>query len=138
MSHSFPRFTRRAAVLACAALLLAAPAAAQQDWSQARRIDVTLANFEYRPPDLALKAGEPVVLHLMNIADGGHNFTARKLFASAAIRERDKALIRNGGVEVPAHQSRDIGLIPAPGRYKVECTHPFHHMMGMAGEIVVQ
>ncbi|HEY6917515.1 MAG TPA: plastocyanin/azurin family copper-binding protein [Allosphingosinicella sp.] len=138
MSHSFPRFTRRPALLACAALLLAAPGAAQPDWSQARRIDVTLSNFEYRPSDLTLRAGEPVMLHLMNIADGGHDFTARKLFESAMIRERDKALIRNGGVEVPAHESRDIGFTPVAGRYKVECTHPFHHMMGMAGEILVQ
>jgi len=48
---------------AATVLTLAAPAPAQQpDWSQARRVEVVLASFEYRPEDLRLRAGEPVIL----------------------------------------------------------------------------
>ncbi|QPQ54824.1 cupredoxin domain-containing protein [Allosphingosinicella flava] len=127
--------------LAFAAMALPASAAAPPagpDWSQARQIEIVLANFEYRPKTLTLKAGEPVILTLRNRADNGHDFTARTLFRKAAVRSGDMRYIRDGSVEVPPGGHRSIGLIPAAGRYGVKCTHSFHHMLGMGGEIVVQ
>jgi len=127
------------AVAPAALLALAAPAPAQQgDWSHARQIEVVLANFEYRPADLRLKAGEPVILELRNMSDNGHDFTARDLFRNAAVRSGDLKYLDKGSVEVPAGARRRIGLIPTAGRYKVKCTHTFHHMLGMGGEIVVE
>jgi len=72
------------------------------------------------------------------MSDTAHDFTARGLFRNAAVRERDVGFIRKGKVEVPPGQRRRIGLVPAAGRYKVKCTHTFHHMLGMGGEIRVE
>lgn len=120
------------------ALLLAAPAAAASpDWGHAARVDVTLSNFAYAPRTIHLRAGQPVVLHLVNAASGGHDFTAKQFFAAAVLRPQDRSGIRNGSIELRAHQSRDVALVPRAGRYPLKCTHSFHKMFGMAGEIVV-
>jgi uncharacterized cupredoxin-like copper-binding protein len=120
------------------AAALAAPAAAQApDWAHASRVDVTLANFSYSPKTIHLRAGRPVVLHLVNSASGGHDFTARQFFAAAAVRPQDRGAIAGGSVELKGRQSRDVGLVPRAGRYPLKCGHAFHKMFGMTGEIVV-
>jgi plastocyanin len=121
------------AVAACAGL--AAPAAAQPDWSRAARVDVRLASFSYTPNAIHLRAGQPVVLHLVNTASGGHDFNARSFFAAATLR--DPGAVERGGVELGGHESRDVALVPRAGRYPLKCTHSFHKMFGMSGEIVV-
>ena len=128
--------TRAALVL----LLLAAsaPAVAQPDWSRAARVEVRLDNFSYAPRTIRLRAGQPVVLRLVNTASGGHDFTARAFFDAAEIRAEDRAAIDKGGVEVPGGQSREIALSPKAGRYPLKCGHAFHKMLGMSGEIVVE
>lgn len=118
--------------------LAAAPAAAQApDWAHAARVDVTLANFSYAPATIHLKAGQPVVLHLVNSASGGHDFTAVQFFEAAAIRPQDRKRVEEGEVELAGHQSADIALVPKAGRYPLKCSHSFHKMFGMSGEIVV-
>lgn len=127
--------------LALAALTLPASASVQPprpDWSQAQHVEVILANFEFRPKTLTLKAGEPVVLDIRNRAEGGHDFTSREFFRAATIRSGDQQYVRDGSIEVPAGERRSIALVPAAGRYDLKCTHPFHHLMGMGGEIIVQ
>ena len=112
-------------------------AAAQTNWQAAPRVDVTLANFKFTPATIHLHAGQPVVLHLVNTAGGGHDFSAPKFFASANVRPQDRAAIDQGSVEVGSHQSRDIALVPTAGHYKLKCSHTMHKMFGMSGEIVV-
>ena len=123
--------------IACLCLAIPGSAAAQTDWQNAPRVDVTLANFKFSPAAIHLHAGQPVVLHLVNAAGGGHNFSAPKVFAAADVRPQDRTALAGGAVEVKSHASRDIALVPAAGRYKLHCTHTMHSMFGMAGEIVV-
>lgn len=123
-------------VAACAAsVLLAVPAIAQPDWSHAQRVEVKLASFSYTPSNIHLRAGQPVVLHLVNVASGGHDFAAREFFAAATLR--DPGTVDRGRVDLGGHESRDIALVPHAGRYPLRCTHTFHKMFGMTGEIVV-
>jgi len=121
-----------------AAVVLAFPASAQQpNWSHARRVEVTLSNFDFTPRTLHLRAGEPVILHLVNSANGGHNFSARDFFAASAVRPQDRTALRNGIVELRGHAVQDIAVVPRAGRYRLRCTHRFHTTFGMRGEIVV-
>ncbi|MBV8686231.1 MAG: cupredoxin domain-containing protein [Alphaproteobacteria bacterium] len=118
------------------ATVAAVPAAAQ-DWSHAARVEVRLANFSYTPKTIHLKAGQPVVLHLVNTASGGHDFTAPGFFAAAQVRPQDRGLIEEGSVEFAGRQSHDIALVPKAGHYSLKCDHSFHKMFGMSGAIVV-
>src|SRR3954468_14014005 len=120
---------------AAASAGLAVPAVAQPDWSHAQRVEVKLASFSYTPSTIHLRAGQPVVLHLVNTASGGHDFAAREFFAAATLR--DPGAVDRGRVELGSHESRDIFLVPRAGRYPLRCTHSFHKMFGMSGEIVV-
>ena len=45
---------------------------------------VELSNFKFAPANVQLPAGVPVVLHLNNVAGGGHNFSAPEFFAAAS------------------------------------------------------
>jgi uncharacterized cupredoxin-like copper-binding protein len=126
----------RIVLAASSAILLAAPAAAQ-DWTHAARVEVKLANFSYSPRTIHLHAGQPVRLHLVNTASGGHDFTAERFFATAQMSAADRAKIDEGEVELKGGQSVDIALTPKAGRYPLKCSHAFHKMFGMSGEIVV-
>jgi plastocyanin len=113
----------------------ATPAFAQPDWSRAPRVDVELSNFAFTPSTIHLRAGEPVALHIVNAASGGHDFAASEFFAAATLR--NPGSITRGRIELGSHQSRDVYLVPKAGHYPVKCTHAFHKMFGMSGEIVV-
>src|SRR3954468_8826758 len=89
-------------------------------------INVDLANFSFAPNAIQLQAGVPTVLHLRNVANGGHSFTAPDFFAHARIAPQSAALVQNGKVGVPAKSSVDIALTPGAGQYPLKCSHPFH------------
>ena len=42
---------------------------------------VELSNFDFAPHELHMRAGQPVVLALANLASGGHDFSAPEFFA---------------------------------------------------------
>jgi uncharacterized cupredoxin-like copper-binding protein len=128
----------RVPLFAIALLLAAGPAAAQgPDWAHAQRIDVKLTSFHFTPSALHLRAGHPVVLHLVNASSGGHDFSAERFFAAAQVRPQDRGAIDEGSVEVGAGRSVDIALVPKAGRYPLKCGHAFHKMFGMSGSIAV-
>lgn len=117
-------------------LILSAPiAATAQDAPAVRTVDVQLSSFDFTPGMIRLKAGEQVVLHLVNTGSGGHNFTAPEFFSAAT---GVSGPIRKGTVEVAGHQAVDVRLTPVRGTYHLRCTHTFHSTFGMHGEIVVQ
>jgi plastocyanin len=120
------------------ALAVAAPAAAQPDWSHAQRVTVALSSFKFAPATLRLRAGQPVILHLENTGSGGHDFSAPAFFRAAAVRPQDAAKLSGGAADVDGHASVDIALVPKAGTYPLRCTHAFHSMFGMKGSIVVQ
>jgi plastocyanin len=116
----------------------AVPAAAQApDWAHAQRIEVKMTNFDFTPSAIHLRAGHPVVLHLVNASSGGHDFTAPGFFAAAQMRPQDRGTLDEGSVEVRSHQSVDVALVPKAGRYPLKCSHAFHKTFGMSGTIVV-
>jgi plastocyanin len=119
---------------ALALLALPAAAAAQApDWAHAQRVEVRLSSFDCTPSTLHLRAGRPVVLHLVNTGSGGHDFTAPEFFAAAQVRNS----AGKGSIEVRGHRSVDIALVPRAGNYPLKCSHAFHKTFGMTGRIVV-
>jgi plastocyanin len=104
---------------------------------RAETLTVGLQNFRFSPSALHLRAGETVTLHLVNLARGGHSFTAPAFFSSSSIIPQSRPIVRNGTVEVLGGQSVDLTLVPKAGRYPVKCDHSFHKMMGMSGTILV-
>jgi plastocyanin len=132
----------RAAVHAhAAALVMALPASAlaqEPDWSRAPTVTVTLSSFDYTPATIRLRAGEPVVLRLVNASGKGHDFSAPEFFAAAQLRASDRALLAKGTIEVKGKAAREVALRPAAGRYRLRCTHFMHSAFGMKGEIVVE
>ncbi len=116
-------------------LLLVPSAAAAQDAGRARAIEVQLSSFDFTPSTINLRAGQAIVLHLVNTGNGGHNFSAPQFFAAAT---GVSGPIRNGTIEVRGHQSVDVRLTPARGHYRLRCTHTLHSTFGMSGEIVVE
>jgi len=102
-------------------------------------VQVQLANFKFTPNTIMLDHGRSYVLRLVNVASGGHDFSATEFFAAAAVAPADRSLVQEGVVEVPAGQVREIHLTaPAAGSYKLKCTHSFHKMFGMSGRILVR
>jgi uncharacterized cupredoxin-like copper-binding protein len=102
-------------------------------------VQIQMANFKFAPNTIVLDHGRPYVLRLVNVASGGHDFTAKEFFAVAQVTPGDRRWVQEGEVEVPAGQVREIQLTaPAAGTYKVKCSHTFHKMFGMSGTIVVR
>jgi uncharacterized cupredoxin-like copper-binding protein len=122
----------RARLLLLPLFFLAIPAAAQD---QAARVEITLSNFDFTPSTIRLRAGQPVVLHLVNSAHGGHNFAAPEFFAAAS---GVSGPVTDGKVEVHGNQSVDVHVTPARGHYHLRCTHTMHTAFGMSGEIDVE
>lgn len=119
-------------LLAAAGVLLAAgPAASQPVPVQV----INLHSYGYSPTPIVLRAGRPVTLMFVNRAGKGHDFTARKFFRSARILA---GTVGDGEIDLGPRQSASVTLIPAAGRYKVHCGHPFHSLLGMRSTIIVQ
>lgn len=103
-------------------------------------VEVHLANFKFTPPTITLDHGRSYVLRLVNDGDGGHSFTAPDFFSAATVEPDDRVWLTEGEVEVPGRLIRQIRLTApsAPARFNVKCTHAFHKMFGMSGEIIVR
>jgi uncharacterized cupredoxin-like copper-binding protein len=112
--------------------LVMAPAAAQP---AAQTVEISLSNFDFTPSTIHLHAGQPVVLHLVNTAHGGHNFAAPEFFAAAS---GVSGPVTDGKVEVHGNQSVDVHVTPARGHYRLRCTHTMHTAFGMSGDIEVE
>ena len=103
------------------------------------RVTVALSSYAFAPATLALKAGVPVTLHLVNNAGKSHDFSAPDFFASSSVAAADQSKIEDGAIDLDEGQSADVMLTPQkPGTYRLTCTHFLHAMFGMTGTIVVQ
>ena len=118
-------------IAAVAALALALSPSAQAQPTQVR---IDLTNFGYAPQPIQLASGRPVTLTFVNRSSGGHDFTARKFFASSRIIA---GAAPGGRIEVPERAVRTITLVPRAGRYNVHCSHFLHKQFGMRAEILV-
>lgn len=117
--------------LATAALILSTAAAAQRTPVQT----IALYSYGYAPNPIRLAAGRPVMLHFVNRAGNGHDFTAPRFFSSSRILAGH---VMEGEVHLRSGASTSVTLVPAAGRYKVHCSRFFHKQLGMKGEILVQ
>lgn len=99
---------------------------------------VQMANFRFTPSQIELKANTRLVLRLRNESGTAHSFSAPEFFAAAHVDAGSAALVRAGRIEVPAHQTVDVELVPVAGRYPLKCSHTFHSFFGMRGIIVVR
>lgn len=96
---------------------------------------IYLQSYSYAPSPIRLRAGQPVTLQFVNRSGKGHDFTARRFFRSARILA---GRVGDGEVDLRGGQSASVTLIPAAGRYAVHCGRPFHKVLGMRSEILVQ
>lgn len=115
-------------------VLLATSAGA---FAQTPTVPIALSNFKFAPAAIHLKATMPATLHLQNASSGGHSFSAPEFFAAASIDPKSASLVKHGTVEVPAHGSVDVTVVPAAGRYYLKCSHTLHSTFGMKGSILV-
>lgn len=134
MSH-----VRPLAILIALALPSMVGAQTADIWGSARPLTLKLSSFKFEPSEIVLEHGVPYELHLVNTSSGGHDFAAKSFFARAQIRPQDMAQVRDGRVEVAGGESVDLRLIaPAPGTYRLSCTHFMHGPLGMTGRIIVR
>jgi plastocyanin len=118
-----------------AAATAATPSQAQQNPAADAHVEIVtvhLSNFAFDPEHLKLKVGVPARLRLQNDSNGGHNFSAPAFFAASSPLRTD------GEVNVPAHQTVELTVVPnKPGAYRLDCTHFLHGIFGMHGAIDV-
>ena len=117
----------------------AAAAAPAQNFSGAKVVNVTLADYKFIPSSIQLQAGKAVILKLSNAAGQPHEFAAPEFFRSANIRASDaKSVNREGEAEIAGGKQVTIALVPKAGTYHLQCNKPGHLMLGMEGTIVVK
>lgn len=111
----------------CAALILAAPAAAQiPDWSKAERISIVMTSQGYQPGRIILRRGAPYVLSVTNRSDKGHNLTQKAFFNLARIAPSDRHWVQDGQIVLKSGE-RAVVRFQAPttrpgGRYEFSST----------------
>jgi len=130
----------RLALLAVAALLLAAPAAAQRqpEWRTAIETDVLLHPFRYEPRVIRLTAGRPVLLHFVNNGRAWLSFRAPDFFAAAQVRRGDRRHLVNGGFRLAPGERLRIALVPARGQFRARSGYFLHRLRGMTALIAVE
>jgi hypothetical protein len=130
----------RLALLAFAAVLLAAPAAAQRqpEWRTAVQAQILLHPFRYEPREIRLTAGRPVLLEFDNNGWANLSFRAPRFFAAALVRRRDRHYLVNGGFRLAPGERLSIALVPARGRYRAYSGYLLHRLRGMTARITVE
>jgi uncharacterized cupredoxin-like copper-binding protein len=123
------------AILAFGAALAVASAAV----AQPTVINIQLSEYKYAPMQLTLDHGQAYVLHVTNTGGKGHDLSAKAFFQAVTLAPGSAAKVKDGGIDLDEGESADIALTPLkPGTYEMHCTHPFHSMLGMKGQIVVR
>ena len=123
------------AILAFGAALAVAGAAV----AQPTVINIQLTEYKFAPMQLTLDHGQAYVLHLTNTGGKGHDLSAKAFFQTVTLAPGSAAKVKDGSVDLDEGESADVALTPLkPGTYEMHCTHPFHSMLGMKGQIVVR
>ena len=121
--------------ISIAALSLTAAAGTAAQAPEPETVKVVLSSYRYDPSPILLHAGHPVRLSFENKAGKGHDFAAPEFFAAARIVSGQ---VRNGVVDLAAHESKVVEVVPAAGTYPVHCSKFLHASMGMKTEVVVR
>src|SRR5271154_935724 len=130
-----PSISRPLAALVLGAAIAAAGAA----FAQPSVINIQLSEYKYAPMQLTLEHGQAYVLHVTNTGGKAHDLSAKAFFQTVALAPGSAAKVKDGDVDLDEGESVDVALTPQkPGSYEMHCTHPFHSMLGMKGQIVVR
>jgi plastocyanin len=92
-------------------------------------------SFGFAPNPIYLTAGRPVTLTFANQSGSSHDFVAKTFFANARVIRGD---VEDGEVDLRAHQSVSVTLVPRAGTYSAHCSHFLHKQFGMNDVIVVR
>jgi hypothetical protein len=126
-------------LLAMLALLIAAPAVAQEpEWRTAREYEILLRPWDYDPPVIRLQAGRPVRLRFLNQGQATFSFSAPAFFRAARIRSGDAERVNDGHIRLAPGEVRTIALVPAPGHYRARSGNLIHRLLGMSARIIVE
>jgi len=117
------------------ALSLAATASAAAN-TPTSVVPIQLYSYGYNPNPIVLRAGHPVTLVFNDVSGSGHEFKAPEFFHAAKIVSGQ--VDEEGSIELKAHQSMSVTLVPARGTYHVHCGHFFHDQLGMHSWLYVQ
>lgn len=123
-------------VLLLALVLPPLAGAAGADWSKAKKITVTMAEYEFKPAALSFKQGVAYRLHLDNQGKETHEFTAPDFFK--AIEPRDTKPLNTDHTEIVVQpgQKKDLYFVAKqPGDYDLRCSD--HDWAGMVGKITI-
>ena len=118
------------------------------DWTLSETVRIELGEAKdstmyFEPKNLALKAGIPYVLELVNSGKLPHEFTAAEFFRASSIR---KIVSEHSEVRVPffteievlAGKTVKVFAIPViPGSFEMLCELDGHREAGMVGTITV-
>lgn len=121
-------------VLLIVPLLLCADAATAQVVAAPVQ-SIAVYSYGFNPSPIVLNAGKAVTLSFVNRAGKSHDFTAEKFFRASKIIS---GKVGEGEVDLAPGQTASVTLVPAAGRYKAHCGHPFHKMLGMHTDIIVR
>ena len=111
-------------------------AAASIDWSNARRVEVRMVEYEIVPGEFRFRRGLPYRLHLVNAGKEGHDFTAPDFFAAVEIRNAGALNESGSSVFLQPGQETDIYFIArSPGLFTPRCAD--HDWAGMTATIVI-
>ena len=118
--------------------------AASETWdAKAKTVKLDLGEMFFKPKVLALEAGTPYVIELVNTGKVKHEFAATKFFRSAAIRK-----VESENSEVKAPFFTELEVLPAKtvklfvipvttGSFEMLCEIKGHREAGMEGTISV-
>jgi len=109
-----------------------APAAAQP--STPSTVQIRVWSFGFAPSPIALRAGQPVTLQFVNQSGSSHDFTAPRFFETSKILA---GAAPKGEIELRAHETKTVTVVPQPGTYPAHCSHFLHESFGMHDQIVV-
>ena len=130
---SFRLAVARSVIAAAAAAAISFVATAPIH-AQSANVVVQIWSFGFGPQPLRLEAGKPVTLTFANQSGADHDFTAQDFFRSATITS---GAAPNGEIELKAHETKTVTLVPRAGTYHAHCSHFLHKQMGMSDEIIV-
>jgi uncharacterized cupredoxin-like copper-binding protein len=108
-------------------------------YAQPSVINVELSEYKFAPAQLTLEHGQAYLLHVTNTGGKAHDLSAKSFFQTVTLASGSAAKVKDGAVDLDEGESADVALTPQkPGTYEMHCTHPFHSMLGMKGQIIVR
>jgi len=113
------------------------------DWDAMETVRIELGEMYFEPKDIALTAGTPYKLELVNAGEEKHELVAEDFFGTIAFRKAEDSVgeykaptVRE--VEVFAGKQLDLYVIPTEaGSFLLVCELEGHREAGMEGTITV-